>query len=185
MYVTMTYDIIDGPLPAGWKEVKAVWFDANQCGTSEVKPLKEDGAFTVTSKPWTPNFDGDIIGVGGHLHDGGVDVQIMSSTDAKACTSVAKYGESPEYVFKATMRMGAGMNYAEKHISSMSQCYSSSPTLATKKLARSQVWVLKANYDYSKFAGNKGENGKQEGIMAIAIMYVAVPAAGAAPKGGR
>jgi hypothetical protein len=26
VYLTMTYDIIDGPLPAGWQEVKAVWF---------------------------------------------------------------------------------------------------------------------------------------------------------------
>jgi hypothetical protein len=26
VYLTMTYDILDGPLPTGWKEVKAVWF---------------------------------------------------------------------------------------------------------------------------------------------------------------
>jgi hypothetical protein len=100
----------------------------------------------------------------------------MSSSTTPACTSAAKYGETPEFVFKTTMRMGAGMNYAEKHISSMTTCYSTE--LATRKLSKNQSWQLKANYDYKKFAGNKGADGKQEGIMAIAIMYVVVPAGG-------
>jgi hypothetical protein len=106
----------------------------------------------------------------------------MSSSTKAACTSAAKYGESPEFVFKTTMRMGAGMNYAEKHISSMTTCYSSE--LGTRKLSKDQNWQLKANYDYKKFAGNKGADGKQEGIMAIAIMYVVVPAGGVKLGGG-
>jgi hypothetical protein len=109
-------------------------------------------------------------------------VQILSSATAAACTSVAKYGESPEFVFKTTMRMGAGMNYAEKHISSMTTCYNSE--LATRKLSKDQTWTLKADYDYKKFAGNKGADGKQESIMAIAIMYVIVPAGGVKLGGG-
>jgi hypothetical protein len=80
------------------------------------------------------------------------------------------------------MRMGAGMNYAEKHISSMTTCYNSE--LTTRKLSKDQSWMLKANYDYKKFAGNKGADGKQEGIMAIAIMYVVVPAGGVKLGGG-
>lgn len=88
--MTMTYDYVDGPLPAGWREVKNIWFvepslqtfracradtscnrfDVNECGTSEVNPLKQSGKYTIQSKPWTPNFEGEILGVGGHLHDG-------------------------------------------------------------------------------------------------------------------
>ena len=30
VYLTMTYDILDGALPTGWKDIKVVWFDANQ-----------------------------------------------------------------------------------------------------------------------------------------------------------
>jgi hypothetical protein len=41
--------------------------DANQCGTSEVKAPQQDGSFVITAKPWVPNFEGDIIGVGGHV----------------------------------------------------------------------------------------------------------------------
>lgn len=48
VYLTMTYDILEGPLPAGWQDIKPVWFDANQCGTSEVHPPKESGKFTIT-----------------------------------------------------------------------------------------------------------------------------------------
>jgi hypothetical protein len=48
VYLTMTYDLIDGPLPAGWRDVKPVWFDANQCGTSEVSPPKQSGKFVIT-----------------------------------------------------------------------------------------------------------------------------------------
>lgn len=48
----------------------AVRFDVNECGTSEVNPLKQSGKYTIQSKPWTPNFEGEILGVGGHLHDG-------------------------------------------------------------------------------------------------------------------
>jgi hypothetical protein len=106
----------------------------------------------------------------------------MSSTSTAACTSTAKYGETPEFVFKSTMRMGAGMNYAEKHISSMTTCYHTE--LQTRKLSKNQAWTLQANYDYKKFAGNKGENGKQESIMAIAIMYVVIPAGGVKLDGG-
>lgn len=70
VYLTMTYDILDGPLPKGWRDIKTVWFDANQCGTSEVNPPQQSGKFTVTSSSWTPNFDGEVLGMGGHLHDG-------------------------------------------------------------------------------------------------------------------
>lgn len=52
VYMTMTYDIIDGPLPPGWKNVKTVWFDARQCGTSEVQPPRQTGSFTITSGSW-------------------------------------------------------------------------------------------------------------------------------------
>jgi hypothetical protein len=48
VYLTMTYDIIDGPLPAGWRDIKPVWFDANQCGTSEVSPPKQNGKFVIS-----------------------------------------------------------------------------------------------------------------------------------------
>jgi hypothetical protein len=34
VYVTVTYDVVDGIKPE-WDEVRVVWLDVNQCGTSE------------------------------------------------------------------------------------------------------------------------------------------------------
>jgi hypothetical protein len=61
VYITMTYDIIDGPLPAGWKQTRTIYLDANSCDTSEVLPPKQTGQFSIKSKPWTPNVEGKIV----------------------------------------------------------------------------------------------------------------------------
>jgi hypothetical protein len=61
VYITMTYDILDGPLPAGWTTTKALYLDANSCDTSEVQPPQQKGQFSIKSKPWTPNVEGKIV----------------------------------------------------------------------------------------------------------------------------
>jgi hypothetical protein len=73
------------------------------------------------------------------------------------------------------MRMGAGGNYAERHISSQGACYTQE--LGTRRLEKNQSWQLKCNYDYDKFQGNKDEKGKQADIMCISLMFVAVDSA--------
>ena len=70
VYLTMTYDLIPGPLPKGWNSTKTVWLDAFSCGTSEVRPPKEKGSFQISSGNWKPNFEGRVIDIVGHLHDG-------------------------------------------------------------------------------------------------------------------
>lgn len=70
VYLTMTYDIKDGPLAPGWDQVKTFWLDANSCGTSEVPAPQQNGSFVIESKPWKPNFEGRVLSSTGHLHDG-------------------------------------------------------------------------------------------------------------------
>jgi hypothetical protein len=177
VYLTMTYDLIDGAFPKGWKELKPVWLDVDQCNMSEIPPLKEEGKFTITAKPWIPNFEGEVIGLGGHLHGGGVDIglNIGNSPD---CASSARYGESSEYIFKGR-KMENGEQVAEKHISSMSLCFYDQ--VKNRKLDPKKPWVLTADYDYAKFEGNKDEEGKQQSIMGIAIMFAEVPQIGGVP----
>ena len=64
VYLTVTYDIVDGINPA-WDAIKPVWFDAAQCGTSEVKAVKETGSFDVTAPVWVANFNGEVLGAAG------------------------------------------------------------------------------------------------------------------------
>jgi hypothetical protein len=174
VYLTMYYDFLEGPLPAGWDDVRVVWFDANQCGTSEVTPTRQNGAFTISSWKWTPNFTGKILGVGGHLHDGGMQLDIKVNNKV-LCSSKAAYAQSKEYINGGgNGAHGAsthGHGVALKHISSMSSCYV--PNIPVTELTKDQSWHVEGQYDYSQHDGNKDGN-KQAEIMAIALMYVAV-----------
>jgi hypothetical protein len=176
VYLTMTYEYLSGPLRAGWMDTKPVWLDIDQCGMSEVHPPEQNGKFTLTSAPWSPTFEGIIGGVGGHVHDGGVNVQIYATNTTEVCNSVAKYGESAEYYFKEpTGGMMGDMHIAQKHISSMTTCWFGE--MKVQELKKEQQWVLKGNYDYEKFEGNT-EGGKQADVMVLAIMFIAVPPGG-------
>jgi hypothetical protein len=177
VYFTVEYDYIDGPMDKSkWMDLKPVWLDIDSCGLSEIPAPQDTGSFSVEGKPWIPNFEGDIIGVGGHLHDGGVNLEIKSSPSTLACNSVAKYGESSEYIYHAPNGTMMDTIVAEKHISSMSGCYNQ--MMPVRKLEKSQNWILKANYDYNQFTGNTAKNGKQQDIMGLSLMYVAVPPGG-------
>jgi hypothetical protein len=95
------------------------------------------------------------------------------------CNSIAKYAETPEYIFhqaNSIASQGGHSHIAEKHISSMSQCYNQ--IMPVRKLQKSQNWVLKGNYNFDIFAGNTEADGKQQDVMGLALMYVAVPPGG-------
>jgi hypothetical protein len=171
VYVTMTYDYVEGPLPQGWSDVKMVWLDAFQCGTSEVAPPKQTGSFTISSRPWTPNIEGTLLGAMGHVHDGGVLVTISAIPGQAMCKQEVKYGESPAFKFTGTAMVND--KPAVDHISSMGTCKVDS----AKEMKKTQSWVVDGHYDFDKAAGNI-ENGKQSNVMSIALVLVAVPPGG-------
>ncbi|KAE9982716.1 hypothetical protein EG328_010709 [Venturia inaequalis] len=175
VYVTMTYDIIEGkalhrPLPTGWNDMKMVYLGPNQCSTSEVVPPQETGSFTISSKPWTPTYEGKIVSIVGHLHDGGRSLDITTNPDKTLCRTTTKYAETPEYIFKG-MSMGDDKT-TEKHISSMDGCKPDEFTV--KEMKKDQSWTINGNYDYGVHEGNI-EKGKQMDIMATVVVMVQVP----------
>jgi hypothetical protein len=92
VYLTMTYDYMEGR-PEGFSNFRSIWLDVAQCGTSEVRPPKEMGSFEVQQE-WVANLNADILGAGGHLHDGGTHLTL--TVDGKqVCDSVATYGVTP------------------------------------------------------------------------------------------
>jgi hypothetical protein len=185
VYMTMSYDYVDGPLPAGWRDIKTVWFDANQCGSSEVNPPQQNGKFVIDSGRWVPNFDGEIIGVAGHLHDGGTAVKVNYGPGKTLCESSSKYGESSEFISPAKYSGAHSHGGASSHISSMSTCIKSIRSgLPISKLDASQVWTIDGYYNYDAHAGDKhGDTGKQDTVMSIALMYVAVAPGGVTNNG--
>jgi hypothetical protein len=105
-YLTIYYDYVDGH-PAHFQEVKPVWLDAMQCGTSEVSGRTAGAKFDFASTPWIANFEGEVLGTGGHLHDGGTHLDVI--VDKKViCSSVPTYGTDEEALAKAEIsKLGA------------------------------------------------------------------------------
>ena len=172
VYITMTYDITEGALPKGWKEVKSVYLDANACKSSEVPSPKGKTQFSIQSKPWKPTLEGPIIDSIGHLHDGGIDIGIMATSTNALCKSHAVYSAKPEYVYRDTSMAMHGDKVAKDHISGMSGC--GPKDIGVPTMSKDQVWITKGTYDYNKKSANL-EAGKPSEVMAIAIVLVAVP----------
>jgi hypothetical protein len=172
VYITMTYDITEGALPAGWQDVKTVFLDANSCRSSEVPSPKGKTEFSIQSKPWRPNVEGRIIDSMGHLHDGGIDIAIQATQGNALCKATAVYSSKPEYVYRDTGMAMHGDKVAKDHISEMAGCGAND--IKIQKMSKDQTWYTKGVYDYNKRAANL-EGGAPSEVMAIAIVIVAVP----------
>jgi hypothetical protein len=196
VWMTMYYDYVEDH-PSGFDEMKPVWFDVAQCGISEVGGGTAGSNFKISSSPWTANFDGEIMGVGGHIHDGGVNLEVVSQGQV-VCNSSAWYGTNEEAKKRAdiirtggipspnlgpSIQMGSGSGGHDhaggQHIIAMSVCgemapHNGSPAspLKSSKVTKGTSWTIKAYYDYKKFAGMKSNSGGMDTVMGISIMFV-------------
>jgi hypothetical protein len=168
VWITVTYEYLPSK-PAGYMDTRPIWLDVTNCGISSVQP-PNDSTFSLSMKPWTSNFDGILLGTGGHLHDGGMNVEVFQNKKM-ICDSTAGYGGAA-YTgggsATAASPSSSDMNSME-HISEMSTCND----LGQIKKG-DQVWIT-ANYDFGKHMGMKTASGKMDEVMGIAIMYAAVP----------
>jgi hypothetical protein len=148
--INMTFQWVPASTP-GMTDVEPVWFDANQCGDSH---LQVPAGRSTKSWTWTVNRPGRLLGIGGHLHDGGINMTVRNDTTGQLiCDSRAGYGESPLYVD----HHGVG------HLSSMSFC-SGTGTNPVARLSNGQRVTITGHYDMPAAVTDQ---------MAIAIAYVA------------
>jgi hypothetical protein len=73
----------DGGAPL--KSVYPAWFDVKKCGDSSF-PLAPDG--TTLKADIAVNFSGRLLGVGGHLHDYGQQLELADSTQHQAIATL-------------------------------------------------------------------------------------------------
>jgi hypothetical protein len=147
VYLRMSYQYVPAST-AGMKNVEPIWFDLAQCGFSEIsRPAGPSQA----SWTWTVNRPGTIVAIGGHIHDGGINIAIRNdSTGQLICDSRAGYGETPMYIDHMGMR----------HISSMSTCIA--PNVA--QVANGQRVTETAYYDMDEAVNDQ---------MGIVMAFVA------------
>lgn len=147
--IEMTYDWVPGTT-LGMKKLDPVWFDIAQCGLSEYSVPAGPNSRDWT---WTVNRPGNIVGLGGHLHDGGVNITVRNMNTSKLlCDSRAKYGEYGIY-------MG---HHGETHLSSMSICRMTNG-VPVDRLTSGQRVTMTANYNAPAAMTD---------AMGIVIMYV-------------
>jgi hypothetical protein len=86
VFMTMTYDYVEGhPYK---DDVKCIWFDVRQCGTSEVNPPKGQRKF-ILDYQWKASIDGEVIGSIGMLHSIHVRLLFTNKQLQNICTTVA------------------------------------------------------------------------------------------------
>jgi hypothetical protein len=77
------------------KPVRPVWLDVDNCRTSQYA-IPAGASNRVWT--WESNLTGRVVATGGHVHDGGLKIDLSNQTTGeKMCTSYAGYGTDPAY----------------------------------------------------------------------------------------
>lgn len=142
-----------------------------------------DAFSLVMDPPWTSNFSAKVLLALGHLHDGGIDFQVIAketNKDAVVCNSVAGYGESAGYVVDHPVHHHDGDDDDDDHdhesqhfmteaaLSSMSSCAASGV-----RIKAGEKWSVQANYNFTQHAATHShEDGMPAPVMGITLMYV-------------
>lgn len=181
VWQTITYDIIDGPAK-DYKPSQVVWLTIgnlenpsiglchyfnfnNPFGASNLtsKDLPKSLKFAEHSKIWKSDREGNILSSGGHLHAGGVNMEIFKN-DKMFCNSTASYGKpSPgssghshgpmgpmgPMKFKRQVQAGNWSNSELEFIESMSMC-NYPEGIPIKK---GDALYIQSNYDLERHKG--------------------------------
>jgi hypothetical protein len=176
--VTITYEYIPY-MPHNFEKVTPIWLSIAGCDiTSEMPVPNNTAVFEYTSPPWKANFTGRITLAGSHLHDGGVNLELLK-VDKVICDAAAVYGQTPGYVenMSDSMSMINGTYGVDMvHISSIKTCQN------VGLMEEGETWTVKANYNLTAHPPMVDMDGTLEPIMGISIFY-ATQGYGDVPQG--
>jgi hypothetical protein len=173
VWLTLTYEYFDGPQP-DYKQTKVLWLSVGPsiCDPKRPNPFGASNltvagqpkltVFEESSIPWTAPFNGTIVGMGGHLHDGGIHLRIYHNQEEE-CDATPDYGKPG----KAGL-MGGKADDGQSHIEMMEACVS------FKDFSVGDTFHLKAEYDFNVHKGMENNKGEMDGVMGIAAVILAV-----------
>jgi hypothetical protein len=161
VYPVLDYEYLPGKQP-DFMDTRALLLNTNVCTPEGAKPVN-DKAFSVTSEPYLSQFDGSIVDIVGHMHDGGSSIEVALN-GKHICTASAVYGATPQSIERSTRKYGLT---GAKHITYVEDCTDVIPVKKNDSI------VVTSHYDFSKNRGMKNFKGKPEGIMGIAQVYLA------------
>jgi hypothetical protein len=122
LYTTMLFEYVPKSMP-GYKPAKLVWVDVTNCAkTSDFAP--STGVYQKESQGFKMNHDGDLLFGTGHMHDGGVHVELLVNGKV-SCTSKQIYANRRGHYTEPTddniIIKGLSMP-AGSHISDVAVC---------------------------------------------------------------
>lgn len=167
--MTIDYEFVPQPeaKEAKFERVDTMWLDVGGCTGSEQTVKSNTTSEYEMAEPIEARRAGKVLGLGSHLHDGGINVEVKQN-DKLICDSVAKYGESPAYVSSMPMPAMPGRPAGDmkmEHVSSISSCYK------VGEYKKGDKFSVKAYYDLEKHQGMKEADGKLAPVMGISLVY--------------
>jgi hypothetical protein len=165
LYVTLLLEYVPKSTP-GYKEARLVWVDVTNCAKeSDFRPLT--GIYQKQSKGFTMKHDADLVFANGHMHDGGMYVELLVNGKL-SCTSKQLYANRRGHYTEVTdgtiikdQVMPPG-----SHISDVGVCKD------WGSVKKNDVLSVKAYYDDGLHMQMKNGKGKLEAQMGIMWTYV-------------
>ncbi|CAJ2505383.1 Uu.00g127770.m01.CDS01 [Anthostomella pinea] len=133
-FVTVEYEFLPKNF-ADWEQMTSLMLDASGlCNDFRIPPPRGVDAFPLEMSPgFVMPFPAVVGGVGGHVDDGAVDLQVLKNGEV-ACSIVPGYGQTPGSIG------GSG----KIHISNMSAC------IGLRLTAPGDEWAVMAHYDFKQ-----------------------------------
>lgn len=96
--IRITWKYATGSDATSRTDVRPLWLDADGCSTDSL--ISVPFGLSDTHRDISAPIGGRVIAVAGHIHDHGVNVELTNRSAAEAliCNSVARYGETPDYI---------------------------------------------------------------------------------------
>jgi len=164
VYMTLTYEYVEGAAAAGYKDMHLIWLDATGCGASDVPAQK--GQYQLRTPPFKSTVAGRLAFGLGHTHDGGVNTTIFQN-GKPICVSKMQYAGRPEFIEPA-----GGADHGDGHgAHGMQHISASGLCLDFGDLAVGDELVGVSYYDADKYP-QMMHDGKMHPVMGNVNIYV-------------
>jgi hypothetical protein len=158
IYLAVEVEYIPG-LSKEYKDVEFIMTNIRKCN-ERVDFLITEKEMRKESSGWILPYDGTIVSMMGHIHDGGNGIEINLNSKL-ACNSSASYGTRPDWI----MHGNDGKTW--EALSGMEDCNEAVPVKKGDNI------TIIADYDLNKHPMRMSNDGKAETVMGLAFLHIA------------
>lgn len=186
VYTTLAVEYVEGVMPKDWLRQRSIWLDNGNCTQYPAVPVPKDTTkFYLQSQKWVAEFDGELLGAGGHIHSGGHLVEIYQN-EKVVCASKAIYeqkaaGDGMGHSMRSRRdEEGVMVKRHEPDQAKEGSWFIKSMTTCSNmgKVKKGDVFYKKSHYDLEKYYGMKNPDGSWMEVEGVAVISVALEQGG-------